>query len=627
MATTATGVGAHQSHLGPSSWHKEVTCEQCHLVPTSMGDPGHMDTSLPAEVTWDPTDLANADGATPTWNGTTCNGVYCHGGTIAGSGKNDTPNWTTVDGSQAECGTSCHTLPPGGAHPNDTGCPTCHGAVISSFTAGAPPTVTWTDASLHIDGKLDVVGGSLNCTSCHGNPATNDPMPPKGTQGETLTTQAAVGAHVQHVAASTWHRQVACSDCHTLPTSTSHANGVVDFTWSAVAKADGASLSYSAATVTCTGAYCHGGTLAGPKPGGSTKTAPVWTTVNGSFDACGTSCHTNPPGPTHPTATDCSMCHSAVVQSFNPTTNATVWKAASLHVNGTVETSAYHDLAGWTSPQGGANHHGSNYFLTNQQKDEHDRACTECHGANLNGGVVGVSCNNTTCHKGQSFTSCTFCHGTPPSQNNPPVGVSGETTTSTLAVGRHVAHLTASSSHVAFACSTCHAVPASGNLSHALQYVPSANLSTAGHHGDVSFSGPGAGMTFNVNATTGAPVAARGTCIGACHSNGNGGPPNVTPYWAGGNWNAGGCGNCHNATPNTGRHNKHVNGENLGCNVCHPPASSSTHLNGTEDLLPTISGPQGGGVTTYPPGVVCTNRWACSGNCHGKNHNNLCWNN
>jgi hypothetical protein len=321
------------------------------------------------------------------------------------------------------------------------------------------------------------------------------------------------------------------------------------------------------------------------------------------------------------------MCHAAVVTSFNPANNATVWKAANLHVNGTVESSDYHDLVGWTSPGGGQDQHGSNYFLTNQQRDEHNRQCTECHGANLDGGIVGVSCNNSSCHKGQNWKSCSFCHGTPPSQNNPPLGVGGETTTGTLAVGRHVAHLTSSSTHVAFACGTCHSVPAAGNVSHTLEYVPTASLSTAGHHGNVAFSAPATGMTFNVNATAGAPVTARGTCVGACHSNGNGGPPAVTPYWAGGNWNAGSCGNCHAATPNTWRHSKHINGENLGCSVCHPSANSSTHVNGAKDLHPTISGPQGGGVTTIPPGGVCGQHWGCTGTCHGKTHNNWCFNN
>ena len=34
----SAGVGAHQSHLKPSSWHRTVTCDDCHNVPTGGAD-------------------------------------------------------------------------------------------------------------------------------------------------------------------------------------------------------------------------------------------------------------------------------------------------------------------------------------------------------------------------------------------------------------------------------------------------------------------------------------------------------------------------------------------------------------------------------------------------------------
>jgi predicted CxxxxCH...CXXCH cytochrome family protein len=329
------------------------------------------------------------------------------------------------------------------------------------------------------------------------------------------------------------------------------------------------------------------------------------------------------------------ICHKAVVATFDPGTNATTWANRTLHVNGVKESNAYHDLANWTSPKGNQNHHGSRYFLTNQQRDEHNVACTQCHGASLNGGSVGVSCSDTSanCHNGKDWRGCTFCHGTPPAQNNPPVGVDGETTTGTMAVGRHVAHLTASATHAAFACGTCHVVPAAGDVSHAMQYlpsVPSGSIAVAGHHGDVTFTAPKPPQTlmaFNVNATQGNPVTARGTCIGACHSNGRGGAPAITPYWAGGTWPTGSCTACHAGTMNSlpSRHGKHA-GENLSCTSCHPPATGGTHMNGQWDVSSTISGGAGGGsVTTTGPGGPCGADYSCTGNCHGKQHNNLCW--
>jgi predicted CxxxxCH...CXXCH cytochrome family protein len=314
-----------------------------------------------------------------------------------------------------------------------------------------------------------------------------------------------------------------------------------------------------------------------------------------------------------------------VVAAFNPVDNATTWVDRKLHVNGKTESNDYHDLVGWTSPKFGQQHHGSNWFMRNQQRDEHNSGCTKCHGLDLLGGTVGVSCSNSSCHGGD-WKSCDFCHGTKGVSQAPPIGVANETATNTLGVGRHKAHLTATASHVAFACTHCHTVPPAGNVDHAMQYVYSANLASAGHHGDVAFSGGATGMTFNVNATAGNPVNARGACVGSCHSNGRGGNPVVTPYWAGGNWTVGSCGNCHAAAPNTGRHADHD--QELGCTGCHPAASSSSHMNGTRDVLAVISGGTGGGsITTKPPGTTtqCTTRWACAGTCHGDNHNNVCW--
>ena len=183
-------------------------------------------------------------------------------------------------------------------------------------------------------------GPGLNCTTCHGDPILG-PAPPMGTHGETLTSQPAVGAHLQHLNASKWHRNGKCQDCHALPTSTSHADGKIDFSWSAPSNADGANPAFSFTTLTCTNTYCHGTTLQGAVAGGTVSRSPVWTQVDGTFGACGTSCHTNPPGGSHPASTDCQTCHAAVVASFtegNPP--AVIWKDATLHINGTVDLSA-----------------------------------------------------------------------------------------------------------------------------------------------------------------------------------------------------------------------------------------------------------------------------------------------
>lgn len=250
------------------------------------------------------------------------------------------------------------------------------------------------------------------------------------------------------------------------------------------------------------------------------------------------------------------------------------------------DPNAYHQLPQWVSPNDQPNHHGRYYFLGNQGKDNNGAACTDCHGADLEGGGTAPACSS--CHSGWK-SNCTFCHGTPPSQNNPPTGVYGETDGMTsLGVGRHAKHLATGTSHQAFACTTCHTVPSGGDINHTQQYVPSSNLSTAGHHGDVTFSGQGTGTTFNADATSGTPASARGTCTGKCHQNGHGGPPNVLPYWAGGAWPANSCNNCHNAYPSNPTHSENDGPQGGGhpCSQCHPGASqsqysSANHMNGT----------------------------------------------
>ena len=622
-ATTTSAVGAHGQHLGASTWHRAGECTDCHTVPAAMD---HQNGTR--DLTWGGTAAVN--GAKPSYSGAnlTCSGTYCHGNTLYGPKPGGaiarTPQWTKVDGTQDACGATCHTLPPATPHPQNENCAQCHGAVVKSITPGNPASVVWNNPALHIDGKIDMP--NVTCVSCHGNAVTNSPAPPVGSKGEKLTTNKAVGAHAQHLAAgTTWHRDGQCVDCHTVPASNSHANGKSDMNWSTPSNAGGLTPTYTAADATCANNWCHGGALGPAKTGGTVVRTPSWTKVDGTQDACGSTCHTNPPGGSHVVHTDCTICHTAVVAAFNPVDNATTWFDRKLHVNGKTEANDYHDQTGWTSPKFGTQHHGSNWFMRNQQRDEHNAACTKCHGADLLGGTVGVSCSNSSCHGGD-WKSCDFCHGTKGVSQAPPIGVANETATNTLGVGRHKAHLTATASHVAFACTNCHTVPPAGNIDHAMQYAYSADLTTAGHHGDVAFSGGATGMTFNVNATTGNPASARGTCIGSCHSNGRGGNPVVTPYWAGGNWTVGSCGNCHAAAPNTGRHGDHD--QEIGCTGCHPAASSSSHMNGTRDVLAVISGGTGGGsITTKPPGTTtqCTTRWACAGTCHGDNHNNVCW--
>ena len=312
-ATTARAVGAHQTHLNTGAVALAIACTECHVVPTSTAHSNGTPT-----VTFGA--LAKTGGASPTWSGTTCSNVYCHGGNLAnGGGTITAPTWTKVDGAQNACG-SCHGLPPPAAqgHPVVTGgltaCASCHpGTMNASGTLNVA-------GGKHVNGIVEVSGGS--CTSCHGDAtrATNPAAPPTGTKGETATTARAVGAHQTHLNTGTMRGAINCSECHVVPTSTSHSNGTATVTFGALANT-GTASSWNGATCAT---YCHGATL-----GGGTLKTPTWTKVDGTQAACGT-CHglapsTGQHGRSNHVSAGCGACHSGYSKtSIN----------AALHVNG-----------------------------------------------------------------------------------------------------------------------------------------------------------------------------------------------------------------------------------------------------------------------------------------------------
>jgi predicted CxxxxCH...CXXCH cytochrome family protein len=340
-ATSDLGVGAHQRHLRGGAVSAGVACQECHVVPSHVEDPGHMQGDH-ATVTFGA--VATSGGAAPAWdrNAATCSGVYCHGATVSG-GSNKAPTWTKVDGTQAACGT-CHGIPPPAPHPQvgsaTTACAGCHPGTVT------PDGKIDLAGGLHIDGKVDVSG--LACTSCHGDAtraATIAPAPPRDTHGNTSTTSPGVGAHQAHLVAGPLRGPVACSDCHTVPSSTSHSNGVVEITFSPFA--GGAGAKFDPATASCSSVYCHGATLAG----GTNKT-PTWTQVDGTQAACGT-CHGVPPSSGRHgdhSGRACSDCHGG---SYSRTS-----ADPSLHVNGTIDVGNH--VTSWNAATG---------------------ACVGCHGS------------------------------------------------------------------------------------------------------------------------------------------------------------------------------------------------------------------------------------------------------
>ncbi|MEZ4225362.1 MAG: CxxxxCH/CxxCH domain-containing protein [Polyangiaceae bacterium] len=309
-STGLPGVGAHRAHGSPSVLFRTPQCDDCHVVPTQVDDPGHLGDP-PADLTWGA--LASADGANPGYSNGKCS-VYCHGQTLSGGSVTE-PEWTLVGVGQAGCG-ACHGLPPPAPHPKTSSgtCNPCH-----DFDGAVP-----NDPSTHADGKVDLVG--VTCEACHGSAQSY--APPKDTQGNTSTTATGVGAHQTHLTTAALFRTVLCADCHKVPgvySDPGHLDPLpAELTWGPTAKADGVTPSYGSGKCSV---YCHGKSLEG-----GTLTEPEWTKVGSGQAACG-SCHGLPPPKPHPTVspTSCGPCHDFT--QLVPNKPAT-------HVDGKVDVAA-----------------------------------------------------------------------------------------------------------------------------------------------------------------------------------------------------------------------------------------------------------------------------------------------
>ena len=174
ITSSVRGVGAHQDHLVGSDLASPILCRECHLVPSSVYEPGHIDASAHAHVTINGPlgTLATAGGTfVPStsydFSSLTCSSTYCHGNwkleksssqyvwaytdTLM-TGSRYSPLWTGADAQDA-CGT-CHGLPPAGhlsAGITIFDCASCHYGVVDSQG-------NIIDSSRHMNGKVNVFG-------------------------------------------------------------------------------------------------------------------------------------------------------------------------------------------------------------------------------------------------------------------------------------------------------------------------------------------------------------------------------------------------------------------------------------------------------------------------------------
>ena len=268
--------------------------------------------------------------------------------------------------------------------------------------------------------------------------------------------------------------------------------------------------------------------------------------------ACDT-CHGFPPPPPHVQLDDCNACHEETVNK-----DGSLNVASGAHDNGTVESSTMHP-EGYGTPE----KHGLTFDKFGIE------TCNGCHGEDLQGGIVGVSCEQ--CHPGFG-ANCTFCHGGTDNQTGaPPADLQGNTASFGDAVGAHTAHLSEDSGwHKAIACTECHVVPT--------------HILDPGHadggHGDLTW-GPLASQGTE-------PVWETGLCESIyCHGPTLTGGTVPVPQWSAGPDGQADCGACHGLPPQGG---PHANADD--CSACHSTVMESAttfknpdlHINGATDM-------------------------------------------
>jgi predicted CxxxxCH...CXXCH cytochrome family protein len=140
--------GAHAAHLESSDTTLAAPCATCHAVPTDVLDPAHLFGAVRVVFSG----LATARAALPTWDGSTCANVACHGANLADPAA--VPAWTDTSTAQARCG-ACHGIPPS-EHTTAASCDRsdCHGAEITLDATGAPH-IAVAGKALHIDGVIE----------------------------------------------------------------------------------------------------------------------------------------------------------------------------------------------------------------------------------------------------------------------------------------------------------------------------------------------------------------------------------------------------------------------------------------------------------------------------------------
>jgi len=103
-------------------------------------------------------------------------------------------------------------------------------------------------------------GWQTNCTFCHGGTDNMTGAPPAAVDGRTGRNTVAVGAHTEHVGATSMHIAWDCTRCHDLTPTSALSPGHIDGDGQAEVIFDALNpvATYDPFTGVCANLYCHG---------------------------------------------------------------------------------------------------------------------------------------------------------------------------------------------------------------------------------------------------------------------------------------------------------------------------------------------------------------------------------
>jgi len=662
MKTDPAATGSHSRHAQFAAF----ACATCHpgYDETTANTATHVNSSINLGFTGAAAGTIYGKGTSyPPGSSayTSCTAAYCHSTVqgFAGSGAGtfrQTPNWGGLG--PLPCGT-CHVdmssnSTATGSHIKHAqtyalSCGVCHGAGYAaatvvypghanrsidlgmngiangtaySKTASFSPGLGYGSCSssyCHSNGQTPpafaspVWGGAVvvNCLGCHGNDAATGVPIASGAHTVHINNAAVLGINNNFACGECHARTVAVTDNRTVISVVTHVNGIKDYSGARA----GGSVSYNAATKTCSGSYCHSSGMKGIIAASQEPDPPIWSSGALICKAC------------HGSRT---VAQGAEFDSVNgepnyvnggagtPTANSHNRHVVAIGITDTSKCSNCHYKTVDKNLASKLKDYSAAIYHLNRSRDVAFRPIDG------NTGILNedTTCSNTYCHGTVSTrwgdagsSNCASCHSASNVASSPLPGAHHIHYSSSVLPGSFNNSSTNISSKTAyrFSCSTCHAAGIN-------KAVHADGPATSFGVAQVFFSmtSPGRNPVYNYSAATRGvdrttfkwTAGGSSSCNATyCHSNGTGakGPGIVR-------WDdsvTGSCNICHDNTVTlaTGAHQGHVNsaaaigGVNLVCIDCHALTVSSDafisdksrHVNKLKDY----SGIRAGGSAGY----------------------------